>query len=113
MFAGVRPLLCAQFPLVARLWHLNFYRCPVVATISVQKVAITGQRQLSDCHNRAMTTEDDLLLTYGNPNPAVAELWQLSEVEKLPQVSNCNFGVATSQQRLVADGIFAWAYVVD
>jgi len=39
------------------------------------------------------------LLTYGNTKRLVADLWQIPDPKKLPQVSNEVEGVATSQQR--------------
>jgi len=39
------------------------------------------------------------LLTFGNPKRLVADLWQIPDPKKLPQVSNEVEAVATSQQR--------------
>jgi hypothetical protein len=53
---GVRDGPVVRCPLsvvVARLWHSNFVCCPVVATFRTPKPAITGQRGICGCHNRA------------------------------------------------------------
>ncbi|MCX6420804.1 MAG: hypothetical protein NT180_00330 [Actinobacteria bacterium] len=39
------------------------------------------------------------LLTYGNLKRLVADLWQIPDPKKLPQVSNEVEAIATSQQR--------------